>query len=61
MLLGGAEGSGLELIDKTLCQHLPGLSINNYGHLAQTANAFVMSTADDRYNDETALYVYWVN
>ncbi len=61
LLLGGAEGSGLELIDKTLCQHLPGLSINNYGHLAQTANAFVMSTADDRYNDETALYVYWVN
>lgn len=61
LLLGGAEGSGLELIDKTVCTHLVGLSINNYGHMAQTPHAFVMSTADDRYNDETALYVYWIN
>ena len=61
LLLGGAEGSGLELIDKDVCQHLPGLSFNNYGHMAQTPHAFVMSTADDRYNDQTSLYVYWID
>lgn len=60
LIIAGPEGSGLELIDQTVCQHLPGLAGVNFGHMAKTDHAFVMSSGDDRYISRNALYVYWV-